>query len=116
MAKEKKAVAKSRPINILETAYADIGGITDYIANVNLQPLNAVTVADKIFASIDKIASNPFAYKECEYIPTKTKIYRQVKCLSWLIVYKILDSEILILGIIHSASRPAKIRKLKKIK
>ena len=88
--------------------------ITDFIAYVNGQPLNAVKVGDAIFDTIEKIRKNPFAYKECEAIPTKTKIYRQAVCMSWLIIYKIMRSEIRVLGIIHAARRPAVVKKLRK--
>src|SRR3712207_8408116 len=48
------------------TLFRSIDNITDFIANNNQQPLNAAKVADAIFETIDKIAENPFAYKECE--------------------------------------------------
>ena len=71
---------------------------------------------NKIFETIDRIALNPFAFRECEEIPTTTKIYRRAVCFSWLIIYKITNAEIVVLGIIHGSRRPSKIKKLKKIK
>jgi len=78
--------------------------------------LTAVKVGDAIFAKIDRIARNPMAFKECVEIPTKTKMYRRAVCLSWIIIYKLTDAEIIILGIIHGARRPSKIRNLRKVK
>src|SRR5689334_22526465 len=112
MGKKEKAATQSRQIRILDSAYQDIENATNYIADINQQPLNAAKVADAIFDAIDKIALNPLAYKECEYLPSKTKMYRQAVCLSWLIIYKITNTEILILGVIHGARKPSTIRKL----
>ena len=103
MVKKEKTTPAARKIRILEQAFRDIDDITDFIAFINQQPLNAVKVADTFFEAIDRIGQNPHAFKECEQIPTKTKIYRQAVCLSWLIIYKVTPIEIVILAIIHSA-------------
>ena len=116
MGKKEKTTAETRKIRVLDEAYQDIDNITDFIAVNNQQPFNAVKVADAIFETIDKIGQNPFAYKECEHIPIRTKMYRQAVCLSWLIIYKITNTEIIILGIIHGARKPSKICKLRKLK
>ena len=116
MGKKEKTTAETRKIRVLDEAYQDIDNITDFIAVNSQQPFNAVKVADAIFETIDKIVQNPFAYKECENIPTRAKMYRQAVCLSWLIIYKITNTEIIILGIIHGARKPSKISKLRKLK
>jgi hypothetical protein len=36
--------------------------------------------------------------------------------MSWLIIYKIKASEIVVLGIIHGSRRASKVRKLRKVK
>src|SRR5258706_420036 len=82
----------------------------------NPLPLNAIKIGDAIFAIFDKIATNPFAYKECEQLSTKTKMYRQASCYSWYIIYKILATEIVILGIIHQSRKPARLKALRKVK
>ena len=66
-----------REIRILNEAYLDIEEITDYIAIKKQQPLNAVKVARSLWHTIDKIGENPLAFKECEALPTKTKLYRR---------------------------------------
>lgn len=116
MGKNKKTTAKARKIRILDEAYADIENITDYIANNNQQPLNAIKVGESIFTTIERIEKNPFVYKECWQLTTKTKIYRQVTCLSWLIIFKITSTEIIILAVIHGARNPSKIKSIRKIK
>lgn len=116
MGKSKKAVIKTRQVRVSDFAYQNIDEIINFIAFENQQPLNAVKVSEAIENVILKISQNPFAFKECEQLTTKTKIYRRAICLSWLIIYKISNAEILILSIIHGSRNPSKISKLKKIK
>jgi plasmid stabilization system protein ParE len=116
MGKKENETSKSFRLGISLSALNDLDEITDFITYVNEQPLNAIKVGDAIFDTIDKIRKNPFVYKECEAIPTKTKLYRQAVCMSWLIIYKIMKNEIRVLGIIHGARKPAVIKKLKKVK
>ncbi len=80
------------------------------------QPLNAIRVGDKIFETIDRIEQNPLAFRECEEIPSKTKIYRKAVCMSWTIIYKIKASEIVVLGVIHGSRKASKVRKLRIVK
>lgn len=116
MDKKENETPRSFRLSISLPALNDFDEIIDFITYVNGQPLNAVKVGDAIFKAIDKIREHPFVYKECEAIPTKSKIYRQAVCMSWLIIYKIIKNEVRVLGIIHGARRPAVIKKLKKIK
>ncbi|MBY0480584.1 MAG: hypothetical protein K2Q21_04445 [Chitinophagaceae bacterium] len=46
---------------------------------------------------------------------TKTKLYRQASCYSWLVIYKITDNEIIILGIIHGSRKPSRVGSFKRI-
>ena len=90
-------------VTLSKNAVKNIDEITGYIAFINQQPLNAVRAGDAIFNILDRIQKNPKAYKECNLIPTKSKMYRQTKCLSWYIIYKIKFNQVTILGIIHSS-------------
>jgi len=116
MGNAKEKTPKAYSLKVSENALQNIDEITDYITYVKHQPLNAIRVGDKIFETIDRIEENPYAFQECEEIPTKTKIYRNAVCMSWKIIYKIKTFEISILGIIHGSRRGSKIRKLKKVK
>jgi plasmid stabilization system protein ParE len=116
MGSQTKATGKNYKVRITVTALQHIDEITGYIAFINQQPLNAIKAGDAIFATIDRISLNPFAFRQCEEIPTKTKIYRRAICFSWSIIYRIKPGEIVVLGIIHGSRRPARIRKLRKIK
>jgi plasmid stabilization system protein ParE len=116
MGKKEKAVTETSQVRILNGAFHDIDQIADFIANNNQQPLNAVKVTETIFETINKIGQNPLAYRECEQLPTKTKIYRRAVCLSWIIIYKITRPKIVIPGVIHGSRNPSNIRKLRKVK
>ncbi len=116
MGGQKKAIAKNYKVRVTLNALQNIDEITGYIAFINHQPLNAAKVGDALFASIDRIAANPFAFRQCEEIPTQTKIYRRAVCYSWSIIYRVKAGEIVILGIIHHSRRPARVRLLRKIK
>ena len=116
MGSTKEKAPKAYSLRVTGNALQNIDDITGYIAYIKHQPLNAIRVGDKIFEAIDRIEQNPLGFRECEEIPTKTKIYRKAVCMSWNIIYKIKASEIVVLGIIHGSRRASKIRKLKKVK
>ena len=116
MGNTKEKAPKAYSIRVTENALQNIDDITGYIAYIKHQPLNAIRVGDRLFETIDRIEQNPLAFRECEGIPTKTKIYRKAVCMSWLIIYKIKASEIVVLGIIHGSRRASKVRKLRKVK
>lgn len=116
MGDSKKKTPKKYPLGLSANALRNIDEITGYIAFINHQPANAVKVGDTIFKTIDRIALNPYSFKECEQIPTKTKMYRRAVCLSWIIVYKIMPAGIIVLGIIHKSRKPAMLRAIKRIK
>lgn len=116
MAKQKKGIAKTNQVRVSNNAIKNLNEITGYIAFVNQAPLNAINVGDAFFTLFDRIEQNPFAFKECPELLTKTKIYRQAVCNSWLVIYKITNNEIIILGIIHGSRKPSKLKHLLKIK
>ena len=116
MDNEKEATSTIRRVRISLNALKNINEITGYISILKKQPLNAIKVGDAIFEMIDRIVENPFAYRECEELATKSKMYRRAVCFSWLIIYKITSNEIIILGITHGSRRPTQIKKLRNIK
>lgn len=116
MGRKEKATPKTYQVRISTNALQHIDEITGYIAFINHQPLNAIKVGDAIFATIDRIERNPLAFKECAELPTKTKMYRTAACYFWSIIFKITSTEIIILGVLHSARRPSRFRALKKVK
>jgi plasmid stabilization system protein ParE len=54
-------------------------------------------------------------YPECRHLATKSRIYRNIILDSHLIIYRITNTRIEVLDIIHSASRIGKIRNIRKI-
>ena len=66
MDRSKKTTPKTYQVRISVNALQNIEEITGYIAFVNLQPLNAIKVGDALFKTIDRIAFNPLAFRECE--------------------------------------------------
>ncbi len=103
-------------IRITDNTLINLIGITDFIEFENLQRENSIKVGKTIWAAIDDVSLNPYSFKECLYIPTKSKMYRQTLCLSWYIIFRITEDEIVVLGIIHSARKPSSIKKLRSIK
>ena len=116
MGRQEKTTPKIYQVKISVNALQNIEEITGYIAFVNQQPLNAIKVGDALFKTIDRIELNPLAFRECEELPTKTKMYRRAACFSWLVIYRIKGDQIVILGIIHSSRRPSKIKAFRRIK
>lgn len=114
MVSTKEKTSRSYSIRISENALQNIREITRYIAFVKHQPINAIKVGDKIFETFERIQLNPFSFRECEEIPTNTKIYRKAVCMSWLIIYKVVVLEVIVLGVIHSSRRNSSIRNLRK--
>ena len=116
MGKQKKATPETYQVRIADNALRNIDEITGYISFINLEPHNAIKVGDEIISTIKRIGQHPYAFRECDELATKAKMYRRAICLSWLIVYKIFDSEVIILGVIHSFRKPSGIKALRKIK
>jgi len=77
MGSTKEKAPKTYSLRATENALQNIDNITGYIAYIKHQPINAIHVGDKIFETFDRIEKNPFSFRECEEIPTKTKIYRK---------------------------------------
>lgn len=116
MAGTKGEAPETYSLRVSENALQDIDDITGYIAYIKHEPLSAIRVGNKIFATIDRIENTPLAFRECEELPTKSKMYRKAVCMSWLIVYRVKAGEIVVLGIIHASRRPSRIKALRKVK
>jgi len=116
MGQAKKAAPATYEVRVSSNALQHLREITGYIAFVQHQPLNAIKVGDAIDATIDRIGITPNAFREVAQLPTVSKMYRQAVCLSWSIVFRIKHDEVLILGIIHTASRMSKLKVLRKIR
>ncbi len=116
MGTEKKDAPEKYRLKITENGYASIDEIAEHIALEKFEPQSAASVVDRIYKAIDKIPLNPFIHSECQEIPTKKKIYRKALCMSWWIVYRIKNDEIVVLGVVSCSCYKSKIRSLRKIK
>lgn len=116
MGQQKKGTTKARQIRLSHNAIKNIDEITGYVALIKKEPLNAIYIGDAIFETIKRISANPLAFRECEQLATKSKIYRRAACLSWSIIYKVSETEIIILGIIHQSRQSVHISVLRKVK
>lgn len=100
MGAKERSHTKTYTLAITENYYYNLAEIVDYIALVNKQPANALKIADGINRTLNKIVRNPFIYAQCENLPTKTKLYREALYKTWLIVFKIVGYEVIILGVL----------------
>lgn len=116
MGRTKEEAPKTYSLRITEYALENLDNITGYIAFIRHEPINAIRIGDEIIKTIERIEKNPLAFRECEKIPTKNKIYRKAVCQSWLIIFRIKSGEIVILGIIHSHRRSSRLKSLRIIK
>ncbi len=116
MGKGTQGVGKTYQINLLDNAVENLREIKHYIAVEKQQPLNAIKVSLAFSEMFKKIEKQPWAYKECKEIPTTNHIYRRAVCFDWLIIFKIKEATILIIGIIHGSRKSSKIRQLRKMK
>ena len=65
---------------------------------------------------VERLDINYFAFPECKFLPTKNKIYRNIIWNKYLIVYKIVKDEILVLGLFHTSQNPDKLKSFRKIR
>jgi plasmid stabilization system protein ParE len=86
------------------------------ITFINGEPYNAIKVGDAIFATIARIEQHPFAFRECDELKTKRKIYRRAICLSWLVIYRVVQTDILVLGVMHASRKPSATKILREIR
>lgn len=112
MDKQKKTTPNAYKISISTNAVRNLDEITGYIAFVNQQPINAIKVGETILDTLQRIELHPYSFRECDSLPTKSKMYRQAVCMSWNIIFKVTNTDIRILGIIHSSRKPTNLKTL----
>ena len=116
MGKKEKTTSPAHKVRISTEAFLNMEEITGRIAFFNHQPLAAIEVGDAFFATFDRIAEHPRAFRECDGLVTKSKMYRRANCLSWNIIYRITGDEVVILGVIHMSRKPSATRNLRNVK
>ena len=89
-----------------ENAVNEFEEIIEYIAYVNHQPLNAISIGEEFIELIEKIASNPFPYKINPYKSVLNENYKYINFYNWMVFFRIIEDSIEIQGIIHGSRRP----------
>ena len=69
----------------------------------------------KIRHSLDTLSIFYLAYPECRHLATKSRMYRNIILDAHLIIYRITETRIEVLDIIHAASSIRKIRNVRKV-
>lgn len=91
---------------VSENALAELDEIIDYVNIIKQQPINAAKIGEDFFNLIEKIAINPFPYKINPYKIEKSESYKYANFHKWLIFFRIEESIVEILSIIHSSRKP----------
>jgi plasmid stabilization system protein ParE len=79
-----------------------------------------LVVAFSFYDNIERLVSNLefeyFMYPECRFLPTKSKIYRNIILESYLIIYRIAPARIEVLRVFHSSiCTTSRIRSARKV-
>ena len=113
MGREKAEDSKQYTLEISEKYFQNLEEIVDYIAFEKHQPLNAVKIGNGINKAMSKIIDNPLIYAVCENLPTKSKIYREAAYKTWLIIFKVKNNNITILGVLSGKRKASSFKKLR---
>ncbi|NPA45459.1 MAG: type II toxin-antitoxin system RelE/ParE family toxin [Chlorobi bacterium] len=77
-------------------------------------PKNAISFAKNVDKKVEGIKQNPKLFPTERYLYTKRRLYRfSLVMKSWKIIYKVTNSKLIFLGIIHTAQHPSKIKNLR---
>lgn len=87
----------------------------DYLKE-NISVEFAYKFRDEFPKQVESILPFYLKYSECRFLPTKNKIYRNIIWGNYLIIFKILEKEILVLGIFHSSQNSKKLKSFRRIK
>jgi plasmid stabilization system protein ParE len=115
MDKKKKGIRENYFLSISINAEEQLIDIENFIAIHQQQPLNAIKVIDDFYFLFDAIEKNPWVFVKCKQLPHTNNIYRKAKCHKWTVIFKVDDSQILVLAIIHGANQPPNFSSLKRI-
>lgn len=105
--------SKQYTLNITNNYFNNLQEIVDYIAFEKHQPLNAIKIGDGINKTMSKIIENPLIYSESENLPTKSKIYREATYKTWLIVFKVKNYTVTVLGVLSGKRKTSSFKKLR---
>lgn len=100
---------KKLPVRVSKDFNVDLDIIFTYgVETFGLQ--RAEVYEGEIWKLIDGLSNNWSIFSECRHLPTKSKRYRWIILESHLIIYRITDTEIQVLRIVHSHRSVTKIK------
>jgi toxin ParE1/3/4 len=76
----------------------------------------AISLDNEIEKRVQGLSNLYELYPENKFLPTKTKMYRNIILGKYLILYRIKPSTVEVLAIYHSSIRPSKVKKLRSVK
>ena len=74
-------------VEYTESAYRDLDGIYDYIANVLLEPVIAQNQTDRIMDAADSLDHMPLRYRLYEHEPWRSKGWRIMPVDNYVVFY-----------------------------
>ena len=88
-----------------ESAYRDLDGIYDYIADVLLEPRIAQNQADRIMDAVDSLDSMPLRHRLYEHEPWHSRGWRIMPVDNYLVFYLPAEAEgiVSIMRIMHGS-------------
>jgi plasmid stabilization system protein ParE len=78
--------------------------------------VQAIRYEETIDKLAEELGQNFLIYPECNHIPTKSKMYRNIILESHLFIYRITPQRIEVLRVLHSHSSISKIRSSRSVK
>ncbi|MDD2386137.1 MAG: type II toxin-antitoxin system RelE/ParE family toxin [Bacteroidales bacterium] len=76
----------------------------------------ALTLDKEIEKRVQQLSTLYELYPENKFLPTKTKLYRNVILGKYIILYRIKPTTVEVLAIYHSSIKPARIKKIRSVK
>jgi toxin ParE1/3/4 len=71
---------------------------------------------NEIWQLVDSLSHNYLLFPECRHLPTKSKMYRWIILDAHLIIYRITESEIQVLRIIHEKRSITNIKAIRSVR
>jgi toxin ParE1/3/4 len=103
------------PVVKSENYYKDIQEAFDYGVEVFMLSAADAFIEELIYR-VECLSFQYELHPECRFIPTKSKLYRNIIIGSYLIIYRITKERIEVLKIMSSRTSVSKIRASRKIK
>lgn len=100
-------------IKVNKLAFLQLQQLHFYISKIDHRPLVADEVVNCIERVISKsIADNPYKFPECAARRTHQKIYRQAVIKNFKIIFRIIETTVTIIGIVHSSRSKSFIKRM----